>query len=191
MLRALVGIEVSARQIQRVSKCYGQRVEEHLAALAKGTEAPPVLALKANDEVVYGLLDGSVIFSREKGWTEMKVGRLFASGSRVAVQPDRKENLRSLYVWHLGGHKTFLGKFDAYCEPYQHKVFIADGARWIWNWVEDAYPEAVQILDFYHALEKLGVYAGLQYPDEPDENSGWRRRNKPCSTAAWPNFLRN
>ena len=59
-----------------------------------------------------------------------------------------------------------MQKLEAYCEPYARKVFIADGAPWIWNWVGDGYAEAVQILDFYHAVEKLGVYAGFQYSDE-------------------------
>ena len=40
---------------------------------------------------------------------------------------------------------------------------MADGAKWIWNWAEDYHGEAVQILDFYHAVEKLGAYAALQY----------------------------
>ncbi len=77
----------------------------------------------------------------------------------------------------MGGHKKFLEKLQAYAEPYRHKVFIADGAKWIWNWVEDCYAEAVQILDFYHAVEKLGIYAGFQYRDE-EERRQWIEAQK-------------
>jgi len=58
--------------------------------------------------------------------------------------------MQSQCVCHFGGDKEFLAKLECYKEPYMHKVFIADGAKWIWNWVEGCYPEAVQVLDFPH-----------------------------------------
>ena len=39
-----------------------------------------------------------------------------------------------------------------------------------WNSLEDCYPQSVQILDFFHAVEKLGSYAALQYPDSAQCN---------------------
>ena len=177
MLLELLGLSLSAKQIQRLSEHYGGRLEEQSTDIAQGKEAAPVLRCKTSGEVVYGMLDGSMVFTRQKGWTEMKVGRLFRAASAVAVQRRRTEVLESLYLCHLGGHKKFLEKLEAYCEPYPHKVFIADGAKWIWNWVEDCYPEAVQILDFYHALEKLGVYAGWQFSEE-GQRKEWMEEKK-------------
>lgn len=55
---------------------------------------------------------------------------------------------------------------EAYTDCYRQKIFIADGARWIWKWVTDTYPEATQILDLYHAVEKLGSFAQYQFGDE-------------------------
>ena len=71
----------------------------------------------------------------------------------------------SLYVCTLGDHKAFFRKFYPYIEPYRRKVFFSDGAKWIWNWVEDFYGNSIQILDFYHAAEKLATYATLAYKD--------------------------
>jgi hypothetical protein len=34
-------------------------------------------------------------------------------------------------------------------------VFVCDGARWIWNLVEQHFPQAVQIVDWFHAEERL------------------------------------
>jgi hypothetical protein len=34
-------------------------------------------------------------------------------------------------------------------------IFIGDGARWIWKLVSYHFPEAIQIVDFYHATERL------------------------------------
>jgi hypothetical protein len=36
---------------------------------------------------------------------------------------------------------------------------IGDGAAWIWQWAESRCPEAVQILDYYHAKQALWRYA--------------------------------
>jgi hypothetical protein len=177
MLLQFLGIEVSAKQIQRVSEHYGEALEQHTEQQVQDKVPVPLLELKTPREVVYGMIDGSMTFTREKGWKEIKLGRLFRAGSRVQVQARRKEVMQSLYVCHLGGHKKFLRKFEAYAEPYACKVFIADGAKWIWNWVEDCYPDAVQILDFYHALEKLGVYAALQYKDEKERHP-WMEAQK-------------
>ena len=41
-------------------------------------------------------------------------------------------------------------------------IFVCDGAVWIWNLVQQYYPQAVQIVDWYHAtthLEKIAVMA--------------------------------
>jgi hypothetical protein len=66
-------------------------------------------------------------------------------------------------------------------------VFICDGTRWIWNWVEDEYPGSVQVPDFYHALEKLIVYAGLQFCEQAEATQWLQEKNKPCSAERWHN----
>ena len=165
ILRQILGIEVSAKQIQRISEHYGQGLEERQQQYEEGKKQVPVLKLKKPEEPVYIMFDGSMVFTREEGWKEMKVGRLFSQSSCTTIQKDRNKIMQSLYVCHLGGHKEFLNKWESYTEPYQTKVCIADGAIWNWNWVDDCYPQAVQILDFFHAAEKIGSYAAIQYPD--------------------------
>jgi hypothetical protein len=141
-------------------------MEEQIQEYAANKEIAPVLPLKRPEEPVYAMVDGSMLFTREKGWTEIKVGRVFTESSCVSIQDKRNKILQSQYVCHLGGHTEFLEKWESYIEPYRTQVFIADGAKWIWNHVEDAYPGAAQILDFFHAVEKVGNYAALQYPDK-------------------------
>lgn len=102
-----------------------------------------VLILKEPQEAVYVMFDGGMVLTRENKWMEMKVGRAFSASSCICVQPDRKEIMHSDYVCHLGGSKEFLQKWERLIEPYSNKIFIADGAKWIWNYVEDAYPQSV------------------------------------------------
>ena len=160
----MMGIKVSGMQIQRVSEHYGEHIEaEHQRYIEKG-ESAPAIADKKKD-TVYVMVDGSMLFTREEGWKEIKVGRVFAQKDCIEVQKKRNEIVKSQYVCHLGDHREFLRKFECYVEDYKHKVCIADGAKWIWNWAEDTYPHMVQILDYYHAVEKLSGYAVEQISD--------------------------
>jgi hypothetical protein len=168
-LHKFFGIDISAKQIQRVSEHYGESLEEwetnyQEEACENQVLDVPVVS-EANSGHVYVMVDGSMIYTREEQWKEMKVGRIYSENSRVCVQAKRTEVTDSLYVCTLGNKKDFFEKFEPYVEPYKHKVFIADGAKWIWNWVDDFYGDSVQILDFYHAAEKLGTYASLAYKD--------------------------
>jgi hypothetical protein len=165
ILRTLLGIGFSSKQIQRVSEYHGQKLEESEANYQDMSAQVPLVASETSKEPVYITLDGSMLYTREEAWKEIKMGRIYSEESRVEIQKNRTEIMDSLYVSTLGNHKEFLKKFEPYVEPYNHKVFIADGAKWIWNWVDDFYSDSVQILDFYHAVEKLGAYAALAYKD--------------------------
>jgi hypothetical protein len=167
MLAELLGISVSAKQIQRVSEYYGEKLEEMEEEYQEETQSVPVVS-DSSEEPVYITVDVSMVYTREESWKEMKVGRIYSEHSRVAVQETRTEVTNSLYVCALGTHKDFFKKFDPYVAPYPHKVFIADDAKWIWNWVEDFYAGSVQILDFYHAVEKLCAYATLAFKDKEE-----------------------
>lgn len=165
LLKELLDVEVSAKQIQRVSEDYGEQLESQIQSYAK-EETAPVLKLRKPEELVYAMFDGSMLFTREEGWKEIKVGRVFTESSCVNIQEGRNQIFQSLYVCHLGDHKSFLEKWESYVDSYPNKIFIADGAKWIWNHITDAYPDSVQILDFFHAVEKIGTYAAIQYKDQ-------------------------
>jgi len=55
----------------------------------------------------------------------------------------------------------------------------ADGADWIWNLVEEYFPDSVQIVDWYHACEHLAQAAGAVYPENGQQCEHWfkERRN--------------
>ena len=44
-------------------------------------------------------------------------------------------------------------------------IFLGDGALWIWNLVGKYYPQAVQILDWFHAEEHLEAVAEAAFTD--------------------------
>jgi hypothetical protein len=51
-------------------------------------------------------------------------------------------------------------------------IFLGDGAVWIWNLVSSYYPQAIQIVDWYHAEEHLEIVAAAAWAD-PQPRSHW------------------
>lgn len=54
-------------------------------------------------------------------------------------------------------------------------VFICDGAIWIWNLIAHYYPNSIQIVDWYHAADRLLRIAKEAFAN-PDERQAWRER---------------
>jgi hypothetical protein len=102
------------------------------------------------------MIDGSMVFT-DDGWQEVKLGRVFPmDGPSSEWRVDSSE-----YVAMRGHYSRFTQGFERLLPPDSScgKVFVTDGALWIGNWLSEAYPDAVQILDFYHLSEHLGKAA--------------------------------
>ena len=55
------------------------------------------------------------------------------------------------------------------------KVVIGDGAEWIWNWAAEHFPDAIQIVDRYHARQHLWELARRLYPEDGGKQKGWMK----------------
>ncbi len=176
IMEQTMGIRLSAKQIQKVSEHYGQQIEQQHHQNGEQKVTPPPIEVK-KDTPVYMMPDGSMLYTREEEWKEIKVGRIFSGADCVAIQPNRHQIVQSHYLCHLGSHQDFTAKWEPYLDNYKNKICIGDGAVWIWNWVDDTYPDAIQILDFYHAFEKLACFAALQYEQEEPRRK-WLQKQK-------------
>lgn len=54
-------------------------------------------------------------------------------------------------------------------------VFICDGAVWIWNLITQYFPNAIQIVDWYHAADRLKRIAEEAFPNL-EERQTWLKR---------------
>lgn len=170
ILMKIIGIEISAPQIQRVCENYGSIADK---AIEKNIEdcIPKINGVCPEDNV-YVMVDGAMIFTREEKWKETKLGRVFNEKKNVPISDKRNEIVESIYISHLGSVDTFFPKLERHLTPYKKKIIIGDGAKWIWKWAEDNYPGATQILDFYHAKEKL-VYIGQYFINDESKRKSW------------------
>ena len=165
----LLGIAVSDKQIERVCHHYGEKLEEkQQMAIASGENES-----KKNDrQNYYAMLDGGMILTREEKWKEMKLARIFDVRERTLISKNRNYIGETTYVAHLGGHRDFLQKVEYHLDTKGDLIFVADGAKWIWKWVEAMYPESTQILDFYHATQHLFAWAKLSIKN-PKKRQRW------------------
>jgi len=164
LLDEIGGINISGMQIQRICLHYGGLLDPLVKANCEAV-IPRLEAVHETDPL-YTMVDGAMLFTRPDEWREIKLGRLFFGSSTVDLSEKRRETLRSVYVSHLGSVDDFFPKLERHLTNYNHRVIIGDGAKWIWNWAEDNYPGATHILDFYHAKEKLVLFARYQIADD-------------------------
>jgi hypothetical protein len=170
LIEKLLRIRGNSMQLHRLTNKYGEEVSTVLAE-----ESP-----QEESDRVYAMLDGGMVLTREEGWKEVKIGRVFTEGSNVAECGTRNWIRHSEYAAHLGTHEDFEVKMSVLTDKYEglgkELVFINDGAKWIWNWVGAAYPKATQILDYYHAKEYLSRFSRL-YWTKKTEHQDWLRTN--------------
>ncbi len=168
--------EVSSAQVFRVTNAYG-------VELGIDEQAERSLAPIQQQEVVYGEIDGSMIQTVE-GWKEVKLGRVFkSSGCVTSTEKERGMIIASQYMAYLGDKNPFCRGMDELLDAYggtklkDRLVLINDGAVWIHNWCKDMYPDAVHVLDYYHACEHLHEFVGLAFKDT-EAGKNWAQEQK-------------
>lgn len=165
VIKTISGVDLNAKQIERICHKYGQWIEEEDLQLMEKS-GKHTYSKEQSESIHYASVDGSMYFTREQDWKEIKLGRIFKASDIVELSEKRNEVVSSTYVGHLGTNVDFLPKMEYHLDGLKNLVFIADGAKWIWNWVEDTYPSSIQILDFFHAKEHLCQFAKEYYSDE-------------------------
>lgn len=58
-------------------------------------------------------------------------------------------------------------------DTYEEVVFVSDGAVWIWRLVEHYFPQAVQIVDWYHACQYLAPIAEAAFGAGASQAQEW------------------
>lgn len=167
-------------EVQLVGAVYGQS-----AALLRAADADPLPAAPAlhgfaawpQDAPALLSVDGAMVRSTVKGsegleWFECRAGLIRSVGK------DKR-----MVAFYTGGVNTPDAIFDQMgaswlkaVPPGSVCVFVADGARWIWDRVRLYFPTAIQVLDFYHACEHIDSAAAAWHGERSANAIEWRRR---------------
>jgi hypothetical protein len=154
VLDRLFGLSVSAPMVQWLAECAGRGAE---ALLEAPPERPP-RKLEVPDTLVVAV-DGCKAPQRD-GWREVKVATLYGQQGRCRSATGRGKLLRKEYFATLENAECFGQCLWARArhwgvEQARRVVVMGDGAPWIWNLAVMHYPGAIEIVDFYHAVEHL------------------------------------
>jgi hypothetical protein len=125
----------------------------------------------------------------KEGWKEVKSGTCYEvvmGSGRDVLTGDPIDLARSAacsYVAHLGeppefGQKLWAEAVHRRIPPAFDKVCVSDAAHWIWNLCQDYFPEAVQVVDWFHAVEHLHTAANLIHGEGTDQAKRWVKNIK-------------
>jgi hypothetical protein len=114
-------------------------------------------------ERVYGSIDGAFVPLAE-GWKEEKTVCWYKAGQRYGSQELRALDIHYYtdlqeatafgeLVWATGLHHRV--------DQAKELVFVCDAAVWIWKIIEHYFPNAIQIVDWYHACQRLYAVADM------------------------------
>lgn len=105
------------------------------------------------------------------------VGSEFANANRLLC-PTRSTLRHREYIATLEGVETFREHLNrCYTQTVQQHphqvVFLGDGAAWIWLMAALYFPDAIQILDFFHVSEYLWEVARNAFAGNTDQQHAW------------------
>lgn len=191
-------IRVSDNTVRKETELFGQLQAELEAewqaksqdvAYLQEQERQPI----HHPERIYGSLDG-VMTPLKNEWRELKVV------SWYRVEPVTRSKARRHHARRVGEQNEIQAKDITYatdqldadsfgklvwatgCQrqvgSYAETVFIADGAAWIWRLVEHYYPNATQIVDWYHASQYLAPIAQAAFPTDRQAADAWLEQTR-------------
>jgi hypothetical protein len=189
-LAELTLLELSPSSIHKASLTMGERVvadEERLKERSRGLDSQLEHRRAEHKPTrLYGSLDGFMV-PLEDGWHEMKGGMWWSTVERKDGTLAARE--MSYYVDLLPAEAfadlVWATGFERLADQAQELIFVADGADWIWRIVERHYPQAIQIVDWYHACQYLAQVAEAAFPD-PQQRALWLEHTR---TALWEGRL--
>lgn len=118
---------------------------------------------------MYGSIDGAFV-PLEDEWKEAKTVSWYQAGSRYGSEELHAQEIA--YYTSLEPSETFGDLLWATGVHHQvdrssELIFVCDGAAWIWKLVTQHFPNAVQVVDWYHACQYLHAVADeLSHPEK-------------------------
>jgi len=181
LLARLSGLKFAVSHAQHLCQRHGLRLLEERSAeceaLFAGThEYVP----ERRDHRLYIALDATKTRFVDD-WHETRVGAVYDArpGQDRLDQPDRTTYVTTLAAAGLEpfGQALYQEAARRGLDHAKETVVIADGAPWIWNLAGEHFPQATQILDFYHASERLHTVARAAYGEGTVQARAWADRN--------------
>ena len=90
VINNLTGANINSKQVERISHFYGKSIEQQQLDDIE-VNAYEEVKPEVTDQPHYVSVDGSMYFTREEGWKEIKLGRIYKDEDIVKVSKNRCE----------------------------------------------------------------------------------------------------
>jgi hypothetical protein len=180
LLQRLSGVRCCISQAEGLTQAHGQRLEEQQQQacdqLFAGTLEP---VPEQRDHRLYVTLDATKTRFCDD-WHETRVAAIYDAvlGRKGREEPQRTTTVAC--AWQdlaVFGQRLYQEAARRGVEHAKEVIVVADGAPWIWNQAAEHFPQATQILDFYHASERLHTVGRAVYGDGTKRAREWAERN--------------
>jgi len=163
-------VQLGVKTLEQVTQAIGARL----------TQQPPAGPAPSGRPIAVAV-DGAMLPTRA-GYREARCGVLYEPEWNPARPKAAEAELRKEYVGTLSGRDPFRAEVCRRAElrrpdPQTRVGALGDGAPWIWEGYATHLPHRVEILDFSHALEHVGVVAGAMFGESSDQ-AAWQQRIK-------------
>lgn len=175
-LKELAGLEVTAKQVERVSEQLGQQAQSWQPPTCSLSGSGKVVKLKSIPKL-YIAYDGTgvpVVSRDTEGRAgkqtpqaktrEAKLGCIFTQTALDEQDQPVRDEGSTTYVGAIEtaeafGLRIYTEAVRRGLESAQQVIVLGDGAPWIWKIADLHFPEAVQIVDLYHARQHVAELA--------------------------------
>jgi hypothetical protein len=180
MLEQLTLVQVSPNTCRKATEEVGSLVaEQEQAAVAAAWDRqhpslPPVSAAITGD--FYISMDGVTVHLEGEGWKNQWLGAIYTTQATTSTKRPATLEVRtrqpSFYtdlttVETFGRHLWLEAQRRGLAHAKQ-VIVIGDGAHWIWKQAEEHFPNATQILDWYHATTYVWKAANAIFGENTD-----------------------
>jgi hypothetical protein len=189
----LTKVGVSKSRLGDLVTTYGGKIVAQQAAEAEATVKAPakdeVITVRQipqpDSDVMAVSMDGAMVNIRGEGWKEVKTVSISAVETITDEDTDQIEVrlVQHSYRSGLWEAKEFAKQQWAEgcrrgLERAQQIVSVNDGALWIWIIVQMCWAPCVEILDWWHVVEKLWEVAAALFDEDEAATARWMDRQK-------------
>ena len=187
LLERVLGMPISASRVRYSSERLGDLVakdEESTITAAWQTEAPQLPTATECLTPLYISMDGIKVHTREAGWKEQRLGAVYSAEEVTPRTQEDEPVIRAnsmSYFTAMGdvehfGQGLWVEAQRRGLEQAEQVIVIGDGAQWIWRLAQEHFPQATQILDWYHVTEYVWQAAHAIYGDDNPLGKRWARK---------------
>jgi hypothetical protein len=184
----LTGVSLSKSSLQRLCEEAGLALVAEQAAEAQALVSVPKREadeeevifrqpVEPESEVMSVSADGVMVHLIEEGWKEVKVASISAvePGAEVGetgVQLSHHSYRAGLWEARQFGHQLWAEACRRGLERAQQVVCVSDGAAWIWALMFICFARRIEVLDWWHAVERLWTLAASRLSTDSTV-AGW------------------